>query len=364
MTAEDFRAIVSGQRRTPGALVARALLRAVSIPYGAAVRARNFLYDHHLFRRHTLARAVISVGNITLGGTGKSPMIAYLADAFVRRGRRAAILSRGYGAERPDRVNDEAAELYERFPAVPHYQAIDRVGAGRRLLEEHPETEILLLDDGFQYRRLERTVDLVLIDATEPFGGGAIFPRGFLREPPTSLGRAEIVILTRTDLILPEEIETLRRKIRQYAPGALLCEAAHVPAALVEIAPDGRFARRALEEPGTALAPYRHDCFLFCGIGNPAGFSRTARRLGIEPVGTRFFPDHFPYTQEDINHLTEKAAAAGARRLLTTMKDLVKLRRLSFPLPCAALEINIRFRRGERELWERLSLIASGNPSN
>ncbi|MBQ1455054.1 MAG: tetraacyldisaccharide 4'-kinase [Thermoguttaceae bacterium] len=364
MTAEDFRAIVSGQRRTPGALVARTLLRAVSLPYGAAVCARNFLYDRHVLPCHRLARAVISVGNLTLGGTGKSPMIAYLTDGLLRRGRRAAILSRGYGAQRPDQGNDEAAELRERFPAVPHYQAIDRVEAGRRLLEEHPETEILLLDDGFQYRRLERAVDLVLVDATEPFGGEAIFPRGFLRERLSSLGRADVVILTRADLVLPEELEFLRRKIRQYASGALLCEAAHTPVALVEIAPGGRFTRRGLDESASVPDWYRRGCFLFCGIGNPAGFSLGARQLGIEPVGTQFFPDHFPYTQENIDRLAEKAAAAGARRLLTTMKDLVKLRRLCFPLPCAALEISIHFRRGERELWERLSLIASGNPSN
>lgn len=367
MTAEEFRAIVSGERHSFGASLSRALLRAMGLFYGGAIHIRNFLYDHSFSRGIELPRPAISVGNITLGGTGKSPMIAYLTGGLLRRGHQVGILSRGYGAALSDQAsnqankagdsdqtNDEAAELRERFPEVPHYQAIDRVRAGQRLLREYPQTETLLLDDAFQYRRLKRSIDLVLIDATEPFGYGAIFPRGFLREPISSLRRADVVILTRADLVSPEEREKILCRIRQNAPSALLCQAAHEPTALVKISPEGNFIRQTLDGRKTALEPYLHDSYLFCGIGNPEGFFRAARQLGIDPAGTGIFPDHYPYTQESIDHLEKEALAAGARQLLTTMKDLVKFRRHTVTLPCAALEVGIRFLHGEDELWEKV----------
>jgi tetraacyldisaccharide 4'-kinase len=160
-------------------------LRAVSVPYGLAVRVRNWLYDRGWKRVVRAAVPVVSVGNLTLGGTGKTPCVEYVARFYRRLDLRVAILSRGYGS-RAGR-NDEALVLEENLPDVPHLQGPDRAALAAIGVEEL-ESEILVLDDGFQHRRLARDLDLVLIDATEPWGYGYLFPRGLLREPPAVCG--------------------------------------------------------------------------------------------------------------------------------------------------------------------------------
>lgn len=198
-TAETFREIVTGRRRGPFPAIARFGLSLAELPYRFVVTQRNRRYDEGRCEIQRVPVPVVSVGNLTLGGTGKTPMVAWLASWFREDHVRVAIVSRGYGAGH-EATNDEARELESRLPDVPHIQHPDRVKAARIAIEELG-SQLILLDDGFQHRRLARDLDLVLIDATEPFGGGRVFPRGLLREPLDGLRRANAVVLTRSHLV-------------------------------------------------------------------------------------------------------------------------------------------------------------------
>ncbi|HZW29293.1 MAG TPA: tetraacyldisaccharide 4'-kinase, partial [Isosphaeraceae bacterium] len=197
---EAYLRLIRGQTRGPAAVVARTLLSCAAAGYGAAIALRNGSFEHGWLRVHRLGVPVVSVGNLTVGGTGKTPMVEWLARWFRARRRRVVIVSRGYRGEQG--LNDEGLVLEENLPDVPHLQDRDRVRAGRVALQEL-EADILVLDDGFQHRRLARDLDVVLIDALEPFGLGHLLPRGLLREPVRSLRRADLVVLSRADLVDP-----------------------------------------------------------------------------------------------------------------------------------------------------------------
>ena len=257
---------------------------------------------------------MISVGNITVGGTGKTPMVEWLARWFRAAGLPVAIISRGYGASAGAR-NDEALELEQRLPDVPHLQDADRVAAAQTAIEEF-ECQLILLDDAFQHRRIHRDLDIVLMDALEPFGYGHLLPRGLLREPPANLARAQVVALSRADLIDDEELHPLRRTIRDVAPSAVHVEIAHRPQRLLLWPHEHQPIERLLGEPIAA----------FCGIGNPEGFRRTLAQSGLNVVAFRHFPDHHPYGREDLDAISTWAHEVRAKAVLCTHKDLVKIR--------------------------------------
>ncbi|MGA2798702.1 MAG: tetraacyldisaccharide 4'-kinase, partial [Thermoguttaceae bacterium] len=192
--APFFRDIVSGRRRGPGAAILRGGLRLAEVPYALAMTWRNRRYDQGKVKIHRAGVPVVSVGNITLGGTGKTPMVQWIARWFRNHNVRVAIISRGYRAEEGGR-NDEARELEQKLPDVPHLQNPDRAAAAKIAIEEL-ETQLIVMDDGFQHRRLARDLDIVLLDALEPFGFEHVFPCGTLREPLTGLRRADVVILS------------------------------------------------------------------------------------------------------------------------------------------------------------------------
>ena len=231
MNADDFYDLISGRRRGVGATALRALLACGELPYGLAVRLRNRRYDRDSSAVTHVGVPVVSVGNLTVGGTGKTPMVKWIARQLREQDRRVAILSRGYRAEEGAK-NDEALELEESLPDVPHLQNKDRVAAARTAIEEL-DSQVLLLDDGFQHRRLGRDLDIVLIDATAPFGYGHLLPRGALREPISSLKRADVVCLTRADSVRSEARDVIRQRVSRVAPAALWCEAAHRPDRLI-----------------------------------------------------------------------------------------------------------------------------------
>ncbi|MGH7138670.1 MAG: tetraacyldisaccharide 4'-kinase, partial [Pirellulales bacterium] len=282
--ASAFRDLVSGRRRGAGAAALRTVLRGAEFGYAAAMRSRNYLYDCGRLPVERVAAPVISVGNITLGGTGKTPMVEWIARWYRDRGVRVALVSRGYGAEQGG-ANDEALELEERLPDVPHVQNVDRVAASKMAVEEF-ETQLIVLDDGFQHRRLARDLDIVLIDALEPFGYEHVFPRGALREPLSGLSRTNVVALSRSDLVDASERAAIRTRVERFAADAMWIELEHRPRRLV--AADGR------HEPLESLAGRRIAGF--CGIGNPAGFRHTLSRVGAEVVELREFPDHHAYS--------------------------------------------------------------------
>ncbi|MCA1685652.1 MAG: tetraacyldisaccharide 4'-kinase, partial [Planctomycetia bacterium] len=209
MDEAAFLRIVRGRTAGPLAGAARVGLRLASFGASLGVLLRNLGYDRGRLAVARAAVPVVSVGNLTLGGTGKTPMVEWVARWYRRRGVRVAILSRGYRRDGSGGVNDEAMVLEENLPDVPHLQDPDRVKIAGVAVEELG-SELLVLDDGFQHRRLARDLDLVLLDALEPFGLGRLFPRGLLREPVRSLRRADLVVLTRADLVTADALRAIR----------------------------------------------------------------------------------------------------------------------------------------------------------
>jgi tetraacyldisaccharide 4'-kinase len=312
--AHDYHSLIRGEARGLWPSLQRGGLWTLSVPYGWATRVRNGLYDRGWKRSFQAPVPVVSVGNLTLGGTGKTPCVEYLARWFRRHGRRVAILSRGYGS-RAGR-NDEALVLAENLPDVPHLQGADRVTLARAAVEDLA-SEVLVLDDGFQHRRLARNLDLVLVDATAPWGHGSLFPRGLLRETPTALRRAGLVVLTRCDQVGRAALALLQEQVARFAPDVPVIATTHRPVALVN-------ADRA-ERPLDELT--RRPVGAFCGIGNPDAFRRTLTQLGASLGAFRAFPDHHEYGRADLDGLHAWAREHPPECLVvTTQKDLVKVR--------------------------------------
>jgi tetraacyldisaccharide 4'-kinase len=332
--AERFRRLVDGTTGGPAATAARLGLAVLAVPYAVAMRLRNAAYDRGLLATHAAAAPVISVGNLTLGGTGKTPLVAWLARELAAAGRRPAIVSRGYAA-RAGETSDEAAELGILLPGVPHRANRDRVAAARVAAADGADA--IILDDGFQHRRLRRDLDIVAIDATDPFGCDRLFPRGLLREPPRSLARAQAVVLTRASSVSELRRDEIRHAVLAAAgrdgggPQALVwAEATHAAVGLR----DWNGQTRSLAD----LAGRR--VFAFAAIGNPAAFRRTLAEAGADVTGFRAYADHHAYTTADLEAICSLAQSAGAEQVLTTLKDLVKIRRPTLgPLPLAAVEI-------------------------
>jgi tetraacyldisaccharide 4'-kinase len=317
-------ALIRGERRGLWAALGRGGLRLASVPYGWAMALRNRLYDCGWKVSQRVGVPVVSVGNLTVGGTGKTPCVESIARFYRAMDLRVSILSRGYGSH--DGPNDEALVLVENLPDVPHLQGADRVVLARIAIKEL-ESEVLVLDDGFQHRRLARNLDVVLLDATEPWGHGYLLPRGLLRESPRGLCRAGIVLLTRCDQVEAGAVERLRQQVGRWAPGVPVALSSHRPAHWINAE------RRTLELEKLRGTP----AAAFCGLGNPDAFRRTLLDLGMTLRGFRVFPDHHAYARTDVEDLRRWAheeAMAGV--VITTQKDLVKLRLTHL---------------GERELW-------------
>jgi tetraacyldisaccharide 4'-kinase len=257
---------------------------------------------------------VICVGNLTLGGTGKTVVAEYVARFYRDRNRTVAILSRGYGGD--GRPNDEALVLEENLPDVPHLQGADRVSLANTAVEEL-ESEVLILDDGFQHRRLYRDLDVVLIDTTRPLADEYLFPRGLLREPISSLKRAVVAVFTRCDQVPAEELRQQVEWLKRRFPQLPICLTRHEPISLI-----GAEAQTAdvSELQGKSVVA-------FCGLGNPESFRRTVTDLGATVTDFRTFPDHHPYTRDDVENLGAWAASTPADTIVvTSQKDWVKLR--------------------------------------
>ena len=317
--------------------------------YGKVAEFRNSLYDKGVLDVFDLGACVISVGNLTAGGTGKTPLVAHITKILHDRGETVCILTRGYGRKDPkkrvvvtdgkriltdaEHAGDEPFELAKKLLGkVIIIADADRVSAGEWAKRKFGVTTFIL-DDGFQHRKVKRDLDIVCIDSTDPFGGGKMLPAGRLREAKVGLNRADVVIVTRANI--GSGIAVLRSGIADLNPFAQIFTSETAISGVVELkqiqskkGPD----RREVKE---------HKVFAFCGIGNPEIFFKQLWQDGFEMAGSKTFRDHHNYRQKDIDETERLARDASADVLLTTAKDAVKLQELEFTLSCYVVEVEM-----------------------
>ena len=318
---EYFRQLWDGKRTGCGDRLFMVLLTLLSLVYGLILRLRVLAYESGLFRSRRLPRPVVAVGNLTVGGTGKTPMTAYLARWFMERGKRVAILSRGYGGSMagkvrivddgrttllsPDEAGDEPYLLASSLPGVMVVIGADRYRAGCLALDRL-NADIFILDDGFQHLRLKRDLNLLLLDCCKPFGSGRTLPAGTLREPVTAAKRADLVIFTRCNGNEPA-----------YATDKPWCAASHRLTGALP--PEGG-------EPVSFRSLEKLRALAFAGIAEPAAFFESLAREGVSLASTLAFPDHCGYGEPEIAALCRQKETFRADYLITTEKDAVKLK--------------------------------------
>ena len=348
--------VISDQERGFTASTLRTALRIAEFFYAAATTLRNKLYDSHLLRAHHLPVPVISIGNITAGGTGKTPMVRYLATGLAQRGMHLAILMRGYHRNASG-ISDEQSLLTDQLNElkIPVHANPDRVAGGRQILQNHPQTDVILLDDGFQHRRLFRDLDIVLIDATNPFGFGHVHPRGLLREPATGLRRATALILTRCEQLGANQLDRITQHLRRYNLAIPILRSHFLHTGL-----------RSSSTPNSAPPDIpleslkSHRVFATAAIANPSPFQSSLQHLTAPDLPYLWFPDHHDYTATDLTEIRGRAAASSATAIITTEKDWVKLRSLpsaqDSSVPIWRLDLDIRFDPDdESKLWNLLT---------
>jgi tetraacyldisaccharide 4'-kinase len=320
-TQDWYLSVVSGQNKKTSAALARAAFAVAEPVYTTVVHARNFLYTRRILKAAHARRPVVSIGNITTGGTGKTPMVAWLVGELRAAGRMPAVLLRGYKSN--GGASDEELLLRDLVKPSPVRAQVDRFAGSERVLAEHPEIDAFVLDDGLQHRQLARYFSIVLVDATAPFGFDHVLPRGLLREPMRGLRRASAVVITRADLADSATLLEIEQKIRAEQP--------QVPVFRCNLKQDRLIDSAGQTRPIDSLIKQR--VFAFCGIGNPDAFFQQIERNGAKLAGTRRFSDHHPYTGGELSELFEEANAAGADLVVTTEKDWVKVGPIMERLP-------------------------------
>ena len=385
MNQESCRRLISGQQTGAGAALLRLLLGIAAVGYSLVVRLRNFLYSNGWLKAHPVDAAVICVGNITVGGTGKTPLVIWLCKQ-ISTNSECAILTRGYKARRASCVMrrakeeqntqyairntqiDEPAMLAESCPQAKVVVNPDRVAGAAEAIGQFG-AKVLIMDDGFQHRRLARDLDIIAIDATQPFGYGKMLPAGLLREPVTSLKRAGAVVITRCDQISEAQLSGLEEELRTINPDMVIAKSIHA-AVSARMTDD--------EEIDVGLLKNK-KIFAFCGIGNPGAFLNTIETLGSELVGSKVYDDHHHYTDTCLADIREQAQKVGADLALTTQKDWTKiiydLRSLGSArdklaicdsrstVPFAYLAIEIRFLAGQDKLTALIQDTLAGRIS-
>lgn len=317
-----------------------------SFIYFLAASARNILYDLHVLKRYSVSAKTISVGNITWGGTGKTPAVLFLLQYFLRQNRRVSVLIRGYGKDEP--------ELFSNFtPGVPVLVGKNRVKTAREAVAKY-SSDIILLDDGFQHRRLRRDMDIVCIDAANPFGNGWVIPGGSLREGLSGLKRADIFLITKIDLARDEKtLQDLRTRLGKINRRALIVESIHEVRNLCR-ALDGRFM--------DAEELKNKDVALVSAIGSPDSFEKTILNLGLAVKKHFIFRDHHWYTQKDLRKIKDFCIKNNIDTIITTEKDAVRLKPFTLhpsPLNLFILGIQLKIIKNEQEFYNRLSGVCN-----
>jgi tetraacyldisaccharide 4'-kinase len=344
------------------------ILSPLAALYRAAVMVRGTAYQRGWLKVRRLDRRVVSVGNLSVGGTGKTPLVMLIARLLSARGWNPAILTRGYGRRRggravvlapdsarsadPREVGDEPALLARSLPQVPLVVCRDRYRGGR-LAEERFNVGVHVLDDGYQHWRLARDADVLALDATQELSDRALLPAGRLREPPSAIHRAHIVVLTRVELVDPRPLE---EKVRRINPQAEIFHAATKLCEMVDL-------RTGQTYPPDAFQ--KEPIVAFCGIGNPRAFFLDLRQWGFTVVGEHSFRDHHVYADEALAILYRLAGKSPHAALVTTEKDAVNLPPLNggtgIPILACVIRTELREERGFAEaLLSRLGESRAG----
>jgi tetraacyldisaccharide 4'-kinase len=373
--------VIDGHRKGFQAFCFRCFLRSLSWIYRGAVTARLWLFRNRILRERHLGCMVVSIGNITVGGTGKTPVVEMFAKALTKGGRKVAILTRGYKSQRPAKVpfrtrlnqrfrkiffkepipvvkprvvangsnegpmidsnlaGDEPYMLAQNLAGVAIVVDKDRVKGGRHALKEFG-VDTLLLDDGLQYLKLRHRLDIVLVDRQSPFGNDAMLPRGYLREPPRSLRRASYIFITKCD---GSSNAALIQRIRKYNRTAEIIECRHRPLHLTNLATREQLPLDFLEGK---------DIATISGIAKPESFERGLTQLGAQIRFTRRYTDHHRYTEEEMNDFMLKADDRAVDFIVTTEKDSVRFPQTAHMLlPVYFLRVEIEILTGH-ESWE------------
>jgi tetraacyldisaccharide 4'-kinase len=338
--------------------------------YGLVMKARSALYARGLLTQHFLPCRVISVGNLTVGGTGKTPVVIALASALRERGRRVGVVSRGYKRRSTDAIvdvsdgrsvrgdpgetGDEPLLIAQRCPGVPVAVGADRPSVGRHLIARY-HIDTLIMDDGYQHLALRRDTNILVLDAGAPFGNGYLLPRGRLREPLSAMTRATAVLVTRAPR--GARLDELKAAVRSAAPAVPIWVTDFAPSAVVQVG------GATTVEPSVLKG---ERVLAVSGIGHPESFRRLLADTGATVAEHCVFSDHHAYSREDVQRIRQVAERAGAGRIVTTEKDAVKLAQLvSLPSPLEgegrvrgdiwAVRIELQWIEG-REEWERMVL--------
>lgn len=357
MDQNAYRKLISGESTGPGAALLRFLLVIGASIYGFIIGLRNFLYSKKWVKIHRAEVPVISIGNITTGGTGKTPLVIRLCNMLISiaefklTNSQCAILTRGYKAAKNSgsesgSYGDEPAVLAQSCPGIQVVVNPDR-NAGAAEAISRFGAKVLIMDDGFQHRRLGRDLDIVTIDATIPFGYGRLLPAGLLREPVNALKRADAAVITRCDQVCEAEITQLEAKLEQVNPEMVIARSVHAPVCA-----------KSVDDREIGLEELKNKrIFAFCGIGNPAAFFNTVVGVGAELAGSKVFDDHYHYTDDCLADIYEQAKGQDADLILTTQKDWssfspLAMTNVSMDINFAYLAIEFRFISGEDKITQ------------
>lgn len=372
-----FLEVIFEQRQGKRAALVRGLLFALSHVFLLGVRARRALYNARILRDTTLGVQVIAIGNLSVGGTGKTPVVEKFARELQNQGRKVAILSRGYRSRPPplrerllnrlllrretspprvvsdgksllldsETAGDEPYMLASNLRDVVVLTDKDRVKAGRYAIQKFG-CDTLLLDDGFQYWKLRgRRQDIVLVDCQTPFGNNHLLPRGTLREPPAHLARASVIFLTKSD----GNTAALRGQLHRLNPKAPIIECVHSPLYFEDVFTGGRHPLDLVQ--GRRIAA-------FSGIAQPGSFEESLRRLGAELVYTKRFADHHRFSQQEVINAINRSKKRQADMLITTQKDAVRFPKLDRrDLPIYFMRVEIRILAGAKDFHDCVDRI-------
>jgi tetraacyldisaccharide 4'-kinase len=339
----------------------------LSYPYSKIMNLRQFFYQKDLLRQHKLKVPVISIGNLTMGGTGKTPMTLYLARFFQNNSKKVVVLSRGYGGKSSDDINivsdgkqifmsaqdagDEPRMMAEQLPGVSIITGKKRAVTGKYAVSNY-KPDVIILDDGFQHLAVKRELDIVLFNSSGLLGNGRVFPGGPLRESIDALKRAGAFVITGVEDSGPVQVSRFKKFLLGKFPDIPIFSAAYHPVGMKKNT--GEF----YSLSDKILKTYKYHAF--CGLATPQAFKKTLNECNLDLSGFTAFQDHYSYGEDDLNKLCRKAIQGGANALVTTEKDLVKISDFKeFSIPVFTLCVELRPELGLSELL-RVKFNTSG----